>query len=302
MIIDSFFEQGVTHEVCEDYAHHGDQYVAIADGCSNAGGPRVDTDWGSRLMCLAAARAMRFTDHLTFVYEAADTAKDLCHLLRLDSRAMAATLLTLRVNGDSIQAIAIGDGFVGGKQKDGKWVIHHIQFPSGAPYYLKYRMFQEEQLWKETHGDSFTVTTYTGNLMAPGIEYPDPFKLEPDKWPTAEDRNKIWQEHMPGVVGGPDPVDFDAPHELFEFPMDEFEFVFVSSDGTDSFYQRLSKKDNQPLHPLDVFRVLLDVKVFRPGFLRQQRYWNFKQDRIGTFKRRDWHAGDDVSVGGIYCV
>ena len=50
----SFFTIGSTHLVCEDYALHGKDYVILSDGCSNGGGPRIHTDWGSRILCKAA--------------------------------------------------------------------------------------------------------------------------------------------------------------------------------------------------------------------------------------------------------
>jgi hypothetical protein len=305
MLIDSFFEQGVTHEVCEDYARHGDEYVVLADGCSNGGGPRIDTDWGARILCLSAEaslpRSLRSGDYsykpedsLEFLWRIIENAQSYySFLLPTPPEGMCATLLTLRPIHDYLQAMIIGDGVTGGKRKDGSWVIRSVEFSNSAPYYLKYRMFADEQSWWETYGKNYTLTTYTGNLHDPTLEFTE--------W--SPEREHAWKSVMTVEIETKE-WDLSPPFLSFTYPLDEFEFAFIASDGLHSFYhprKTQTNKHNEPIHVLDVLRVLLDIRGYRPGFMRLQRHWNFRQDRPGTFKRRNWQHGDDVSMGAIYC-
>lgn len=297
MLCDSFFEQGVTHEVCEDYARHGDDWAVIADGCSNGGGPRIDTDWGARLLCVSAAQNLTLPP-LDFVFGTARTAG-----IRYDSlsplippEAMCATLALVRQFDNAFQAILIGDGIAGGRMRSGKWFIHSVEFASGAPYYLQYHMFNQNEHWSELFGKSYSVRTYVGNLFDDRL--PD---ISEEAWPTKDQREEEWRSIMGCCTRC---QDWDIPYEFFGFPLDEFDFAFVASDGPHSFYlprKTKTTKNNEPVHFLDVLRVLLDIRNFRPGFMRLQRHWNFKQDRPGTFKRRNWLNGDDVSIGAVYC-
>lgn len=307
MLADSFFEQGVTHEVCEDYARNGMTYAVLSDGCTNGGGPRIDTDWGARLMCLAAEKLVHIEDHLEFVLETTRTARSLKDgIPHLSKEAMCATLLALRAVDEFkvLQAIVTGDGFVGGKRRDGTWVIHRIAFVAGGinsfagPYYLKYGMYGEDADWAGAFGKEYDVQTFTGKLLDSTTVYPDLTKVE--TYPTEETRQKFWEAVMPMQVERKE-INFDAPYELFEFPVEEFELVFIGSDGLEHFFHRTPNKINHPLYFLDVLRTLLDIPGFHPGFMRQQRLWNFRQDRPGTFRRRNWLNGDDVSVGAVYC-
>ena len=78
MTTESIFEQGSTHEVCEDYAIQGGGYTILADGCSNGGGPRIDTDWGSRILCKAAEEhlnTLKTRNPLEYMTAVGETAK-----------------------------------------------------------------------------------------------------------------------------------------------------------------------------------------------------------------------------------
>lgn len=302
MLGDSFFEQGVTHEVCEDYARHGTEYAILSDGCSNGGGPRIDSDWGARLLVMAAEGFALWRNEVSAALAGIEG------YIRgvsipIKPAAYAATLLWLRPNANytGVEGLMIGDGVVGGRRKDGSWVIHAVEFGGGAmdnsaPYYLKYRMFGENEIWEKTFGRAYVLRTYSGNLFDPSLEFPSEIV-------TKEARGDQWQAVMPCEEVKKE-LDFARPYEEFLFSFDEYNFVFAASDGVQSFYNPLrtkTNKHNEPIHMLDVLRVLMNIPQFRPGYMRQSRHWNFKQDRPGTFKRRNWLNGDDVSVGAVYC-
>lgn len=300
MLADSIFEQGVTHDVCEDYALHGDGYAIVSDGCSSGS----HTDWGSRLITKAAEQHLhRQRQHAMQFYQAVGgtVLTQTRSFINLPDTCLTATLMTVQQIGDVFKVFAMGDGVIGGKRKDGRWKIHVIEFTGpirrGAPYYLKYDIYGETDEWLEKCGGNYEVTTYFGNIMSPKIEYPI------EAMPSFEQRCADWEQIVTETVNEKE-FDKECPFEEFEFPVDEYEFVFITSDGSESFYERRiteSQKYNEDIHVLDALRVLLDFRSFPPGFMHLQRSWAFKQDRKGTFKNRNWKNTDDVSIGVLYC-
>lgn len=292
MLTDSIFEIGVTHEVCEDYALHGTDYAVVADGCSSG----EYTDWGCRLLAKAAEEFLpqrkSTLDSWTFLQAAAITAKTQSrNFPNLPDSCLIATLLVAQKMDDVIRATVAGDGVVGGRRRDGRWKIYDIDFHSGAPYYLKYHMFGDIIPWGEQFGLDYDVTSYFGNIMGKDLEC--------SAEATQEERQEVWSQAVSTSVVTK-ALNTEKPFEEFDFPIDEYEFVFVASDGLDSFYTK-TPKGNASIHLLDVLRVLMDFRSFRHGFMRLQRNWSFRQERKGTFKRRNWQNGDDVSTGVIYC-
>jgi hypothetical protein len=301
MLTDSIFEQGVSHKVCEDYALHGDGYAILADGCSSG----QHTDWGARLLVKAAEQHLaRQKQHAMQFYNAVGgtALAQARSLTGLPESCLTATLLTVQQIEDAFKAFVMGDGIVGGRRRDGRWKIHTIDFVGphrkGAPYYLKYDIFGEIDLWLENCGGDYKATTYFGNIMAPGIEYPS-------ELPTSyEQRCQGWAQLVSTTVSDKQ-FDKDHPYEEFDFPVEEYDLVFICSDGPEQFYEKRrtkTEKRNEDLHMLDILRVLLDFQSYPVGFLQLQRDWAFKQERQGTFKARNWENDDDVSVGAIYCA
>jgi hypothetical protein len=92
---------------------------------------------------------------------------------------------------------------------------------------------------------------------------------------------------------------FDA-----HFPNEDYDVVFVASDGLTSFYEKVNtgtSKHTAPVNILNVLEVLFDVNDYRrAGFLRLQRSWAFKRATRGTFVQRNWHNADDCSVGCLH--
>jgi hypothetical protein len=305
MTTEAIFEQGVTHEVCEDYAISGQDYTILADGCSNGGGPRIHTDWGSRILCKAAEERMSVfdirepTEYMTEVGITAQT--QLRAFPNISEKALTATLSVLRRRQNQIRGFLVGDGVFGGKRHDGRWKIYVVEFVKGgtsgksAPYYLRYKFCDETDIYLTEFGGKYEVSMYFGNLMAKDMEFP----TEPI---TEEDRDEQWAKSMSATS-----KEYELGEGFYEveFPADEYEFVFHCSDGPMAFmrYETTgTSKSKENLHVLDVLRVLMDIRGgSNPGFLRRQRHWAFKQDRPGTLKNRGWFGEDDTSVGVIYC-
>lgn len=285
MLTDSFYEIGKTHEVCEDYATSGENFAIVSDGCSNGGGPRIDTDWGSRIIAKAAEQHLKVLSNSnieSFLSAVGATAQTQCASFpNLVPECLTATLLLLvkPPSFENIFGLVVGDGTIGGQRIDGSWVIYHYEFVQGgttnkaAPFYLKYMMNNEIDKYVSMFGGKLKQTKYEGKLDGEMKETEEILEFNPQE---------PWQQHW--------------------FCPKDFRFTFVASDGTSSFYQKVqteTQKHNDPIPFLDVMRVLLDVTTVRPGFLRLQRQWCFRRENKGTFRHRNWHNGDDVSMAGI---
>lgn len=287
-ITDSFFQQGETHEVCEDYAVHGNGYAIVSDGCSNGGGPSIHTDWGSRLLCKAAEYnlfclttnhdRMNFNERKNlFFHEVwSDAAKIASSLPNLQRECLTATLGIAYKDLGVVRTILYGDGVVGARRRDGKWEIRSYEPIQGAPYYLKYQKTEGDALrYFERFDGRYKASTY----VCDG-------KLGVESTQTAT------------VAIDPDNPAFDA-----HFPVEEYDLVFVGTDGLSAFFQKVNtgtSKHNEPVSLLSVLGVLLDANFNRPGCLRLQRHWAFKRTLAGTFPQRGWHTGDDVSLGIVH--
>lgn len=289
MLSDSFFQQGATHEVCEDYALHGEGHVVLSDGCSNGGGPSLETDWGARLMCKAGQQHIDLLRHKNWhlfnVWVGGQCQRVLDAYPNVNPDCVTATLVAALRLEKSVFTYMVGDGVWGGKRRDGTWEIHLHEYVRGgsrdaaAPYYLKYGWREgEQQKYFDLFGGKVKRTIWTGNLMDPQttmLANAEEIQLTPEQ-----------------------------PFFWREFMLSDYEFVFVATDGVTSFYENVqteTSKHTEPVHVLDVLRVLLDVHSSNPGFLRRQRQWAWKRNVAGTLLRRNWHNADDVSLGAVVC-
>jgi hypothetical protein len=273
MITGSFFTIGSTHLVCEDYAIHGKDYIIVSDGCSNGGGPRLHTDWGSRILCKAAEEhieLLRAKDVQAFVNRVIGTASaQVASYPNLDPRCLTATLLVAVETQNSIFVIAIGDGLIGGKNINDDWDIVDISYSNNAPYYLRYELNAVD---KEKYLNEF------GGIRTEEVYYGSQFEN--------------YQSN-----------DYEASEALYcirEFPKDTFKLIFLLSDGISSFYEPINKQNKQ-IATLECLKLLLDFKNFQAGFVERQCQWVFKTNRIGSFNKLNWINSDDLSVGVMYC-
>jgi len=303
LLTDSYFGQGFTHQVCEDYALHGGDesgcpYTILSDGCSNDG-KRIHTDFGSRILAKAAEEHIeKIHNPDNFMQSVGATARTQVRAFpNLPDECLTATLMTLRITCDVFKTFMIGDGIVGGRRKDGRWKVYVVDYPKSAPYYLKYNMFGETANWAEQFGGKYKLHTFFGRF-----DNPFPLDWENGEPPTAHQRLESWGQKISITTTERD-FSVIKPYNSFEFPLEEYDLAFIASDGPESFWlpvKTAKKKYNEPLHVLDVLSVLLDFVDFRPGFVSHQCNWAFRQDRPGTFKRRNWINGDDVSLGAMY--
>ena len=282
MLTSSYFTIGTSHMVCEDYALAGNGYSIISDGCSNAGGPRIDTDWGARILAKALEEQlvvqMPPTDWSANVLSVAKT--QIRNFPNLPFECLTATLGTVYQTATGATAWLVGDGVVMARRRDGKHVFHHVEFlPGGernhpAPFYLRYlNKPVDAEHYFHLFGGRVKITSQEGNLLG-----------DQETFSYRESQRQLTTESY---------------HFVWDFPAEEYEYVMVGSDGLASFYTFDEKGRNKPITLTGVLRYLLDFPDYNPGFFLRQCQWVFKQDKRNTFRRLNWHNYDDVSLGII---
>jgi hypothetical protein len=286
MIADSFFQQGFTHDVCEDYTLHGGDYAIVSDGCSNKG-KSIKTDWGSRVLSLMAENQLPsflkgekddvMSNPMTFIQEVVDHAENfLTHLSGLEKNCLTATLGVVCLKENSLRTILCGDGVIGARRRNGPWEFYAYEAVSGAcfyPIYLNCPQSTEAFFGRDT---THTVRSYS-------INYSDVQSLSESTDKLSLTPSKPWFDH--------------------DFPIEKYDTAFVGTDGLTSFVQRVNtgtSLTNVPVPLHEALGVLFDEITFRSGFLRFQRSWAFRRRTKGTFQSREWKNADDCSVGMLH--
>lgn len=280
----SFFTIGSTHVVCEDYALHGvteDPYVILSDGCSN-GGVRIDTDFGSRLLCKSAENHLSMLPYNSFGFKErviSTTVTQVQTYFNMDLACLTATLLLARKYDDFIYTMLIGDGYIGGKRRDGRWMLYEIEYEKGAPYYLKYSWNpKDKEAYFNRFGSIGTLRTFSwresGDIETSSMEF--------------------------------DLKDDHPEHFEFDFKIDEYEFVFIASDGLSRFYHQATTPDKSmiPIPITTVVPILYGFKGYQTSFVERQMHWvmNTKKPRsLSKTLGVDVKCSDDFSTGVIHC-
>lgn len=280
----SYFTIGTLHKVCEDYAVAGPDYVILSDGCSNAGGPRLHTDWGSRILCKAAEQwldRLRLGEVDGFFSSVLTTALIQQRMFPgLPSGCLSATLVVALKMGDAINTYIMGDGVVAARRRsDGVWVALSYEFPSGAPFYLRY----ETSNMEESH-------------------YLDAFggKVSTRKYEIDFEKRQV-------IVDNLNPTDIrDYESRCFEnnWRLSEYDTVVVFTDGVHHFHRIVKTETSRHTENIateHVLQALLGYSTDEPPDFEAHCDWMFRRNVEGSFVRENWHNQDDVAVGGIYC-
>lgn len=158
MKIDSYYEIGSTHTVCEDYALHGQYgelfYMVGADGCSSS----KNTDLGAKLLCHITEQQLKYfyNNRIEFSKEnlqnfIVKACNDIRPVLGLQDTVFDATLVIVLFDrfSEKLDYFMWGDGVVIEKYEDAV-LIDSLQFEGNAPFYLSYQMnCDREQLYKK---------------------------------------------------------------------------------------------------------------------------------------------------------
>lgn len=237
MIFDSYFRIGDGHQVCEDYAAHGENYAIVSDGCS-AG---EQSDWGARLYTVLAARLLSCT-HLqptddTFYKFINRSVRAKLIELGLPKSANLASLGILTKQSASL----FGDGSIVLVKNNGNIVHIEIEYDNNSPFYPCYLdLPTTASYFNDTwHHRTVTTTTYATSRI-----YKDEEKLT-----TIE--TGLYTVHL----------DKDVVKS------------FVFSDGLTSF----TTPSGFIPHTTELIRELILSKLTTHGFIQRRSKRFFKQ-------------------------
>lgn len=175
-MVDSYFEIGTSHIVCQDYAIHGEfngmKYGIVSDGCSTA----EHSEIGAQVLCHVAKHYVTLFYHSGMFKECSietlssvlgnsilKRADDLRKLYPIIPAALQATLLVTVSAHDMVFLFAWGDGIIIECYEDPKLdIITKIDYSANAPFYLvsdelQYRDFVSE---KGIEPDKIITTIY----------------------------------------------------------------------------------------------------------------------------------------------
>lgn len=153
MNFDSFYMQGSTHQVCQDYAYHGLDYAVLADGCSSV----KNTDIGARLLCHYFRECDTTAE--AFVYAKANAIA-----LGLNENCISATFGYIQDDYNNVRVELWGDGVVVAIDKNNDINIFHIDYKN-FPYYPYYETDILANLrYKELHISKTVAHFYKNSL------------------------------------------------------------------------------------------------------------------------------------------
>jgi hypothetical protein len=270
-ITDSYFTIGSTHKVCQDYVLHSNEdkpYVILSDGCSTAD----DSDFGSRILC-KSLRSLIYnpTYNINSLLDGViRNAHTISRTMALSDDALCATLIFSRIEDENFKIYAIGDCVLAAKNRNGTITIVEYEFTSGAPYYLRYELGNKKEEYLKIFGDEVYRSSYDIEHKNQPISAINKVKV---------DFNKIYFEET--------------------FPIADWEWVAVMSDGAKSFQQIVTTsttKQNQSVSSLDTIAEILAYKGYFGEFVQRRSNKAFKQ-----FKEKNIHNYDDFSIGVIAC-
>lgn len=266
---DAYFTIGKAHRVCQDYARagtlpDGNAYAILSDGCSSS----PDTDFGSRLLTLAAESSLRKADALTWreLIQRAEAQV----VSPLPQECLDATLLMAVAGPDGVGVKVAGDGLVVALRRDGSVEVFDIDF-QGAPGYLSY-------ILNPARWDNYTRLGYGTRTVTRthGVFQPTGFVLT---------NNETTLE----------PTDLSTLVWGEQFLKADYAAVFIFSDGAKSF-QRETKLGFETIPVLEVLPNLVNIKSATGSFVIR-RCQNFKSKHCRDNK---WHHDDDLAVASIW--
>lgn len=288
---DSFFAQGKTHMVCQDYAtsgvtERGHRYAIVCDGCSSS----PDTDIGARLVARSAALEMRTvcfgeqvnggwgSDSMRLVgreRRIIDTAANAANEIDVDLRCLDSTLVAAYRSTDKRQGHPVregvrvsmrGDGVAVARGRDGGFAMYVVDHEKNAPRYLSYELEKDRlEGYLKKYGQRSRRRLYMS-----GSGWMDEFTTE-------------FEGH---------------PSDQF-FPAEEFDLVVVLSDGVQTFQRMARTGTSKMLEDVPVEQVverLLKIKGTKGEFLKR-RCRKFLSNYCAL---NEWQHYDDFSAAAIW--
>ena len=293
MKIDSAFQIGKTHDICQDFAltSRNDSpltYTVVSDGCSSS----LDTDIGSRILACSTTQQLEHIVHQTDNLNSFNPevgivqACHVCDALNLSSRAADATLLIAAVINGRTQIRVLGDGTIAIGTKDGEIVVIDFAYPGGYPFYMSYlpQCSKEFSNWDSKYSQcDITVSI----IKKDGIDKFDSFTGDNDFFTNSADKPSLL------ILGST----YDKRITIGDY-FDKVQWVALMSDGIHSFYEAKNLGTsivNDDIDYIDVIQEVLNFKNFNGKFM-QRRLNRF----LKFCAKNNWYHADDISFGTIY--
>lgn len=263
MHADSFFCQGKSHKVCQDYARHEGGIAALSDGCS--GSP--DTDFGARLL------VMEMLDDPTSFWDAYRFAVDAAGCISgLPDTCLDATQLWLYGANNRVQANVVGDGTLAARHKSGQVAATRVRFKPGrdgqvAAGYAAY-------LHDSTRMDAYVKAGCNTRIV----------ECYADGAMFTSGENIILDEE-----------DFNFQRQFFA---PDYDFVAIFSDGIESFEREVSPKKWEPVPFTEVLVEVMAIKNPTGEFVQRRCQKFFKQFCV----EKRWRNQDDFSMAAVWCA
>ena len=275
MNADGAFRIGKTHAVCQDYVlAQGGQSprVFLADGCSSS----PDTDIGARLLVRLAATEEQRAEARGLsgdicIQKIVEKARKQTALLGLETRALDATLLHLRSEGDQWVAWIHGDGVLAWADNEGRIHAVSLTYSSSYPNYPNY-------------------------LADPGRRAA--FCAQNDNERQSEEIVLLPEGRVQAVSVTTEPG--DAPvYRRTGFLKDTL-WVALLSDGVHSFVRTDEIEGRLTTTPIPWHTALRELLAFKSlnGAFVQRRLQRFSQE----CEARRWQHRDDIALGALACA
>lgn len=279
---DSAFYIGTTHNVCEDYAVNGDNYIIISDGCSSS----KNTDIGARLLCEYCKQHNCYKNLQSDLFPSVSI---IINSVGLSDYSLAVTFLSAYVENNKIIINTIGDGNIIIKTKDGIIHIISMNYSKSAPYYINYYLNKEDnKLWEKIIDNKYIVEyTKIENMGKTNGE--DDYFIETSK----SLNNDFTSFFIPNCD-----FSFSPKINKLALNIEDIEWVALSSDGLNSFYEQIiteTSKYNKPIWYIDIIIELLKIKNTNGRFV-QRRLNKFRKNCI----KKNWYYADDISLAVLY--
>lgn len=270
---DGLFKIGNTHNVCQDYVHHGQEFLpfcVVSDGCSGS----KNSDIGSRILSHSFEQVMKLIGKEKIIdFPAKDLAAKVQSFaygcianLGVSEDALHATLLFAVVNQEEnkLRVTMIGDGVLALKMKN-----------SNEASVLKSDFSKDYPLYPSYLADKDLLEHY--DLV----------------------NKKVGQEVTHQWISGEEPVDAKVNQDKYIYeiilPLDQVEWVMLASDGLDTFIESEIPNRPQSMEKL----VIPNFKAIKT---RQGEFVTRRINKMLYKEFSDFKHEDDLSVAGISII
>lgn len=280
MSCDSFYGIGNKHQVCQDYALHGNlgnmEYVIVADGCSSAEYSEI----GAQILCHAARYQIALCYQTgQFIECSLDTLSSVLgnSILKriqevrmsypISQKALEATLFIAVHAPPKTFVFGWGDGVIIERYRDRdgmeSQVICDIDFSGNAPFYLVYD--QEN---------------YKKNLQEKG--YDEPLTYFSYHYKNLSEKEGFASAKKERFSDGK-PYQWLGRGNLFS--------ITICSDGVKSFLDI----NKEPIELMTIIPEIVDYKSIDGEFVKKRMF--FLKRKV---QKNNWSHSDDISCGTIF--